>query len=282
MLCQNCKKSPRKTHLNSKWCASCANLFIAKPKGTMTKDQITQATKLAGKMDIKEIATKLGVSLSNLKRSMPNVSFAYHNKWALNKEFVKKVCAYYEKHGKTKTKEKFPEAKLRSIVERYKYFNPRSVRLTEEQFIELAKMGGLISLKGQAKFLSRPNAGPGSIKSFMYKRFQGGLVNLNGLHFNKAKYFCPIKWTSKAQGRATPNVLHCPHVITKYWKLNNLKDKGNAKLYLWVDIEKNMRDESPQFLREAVNACASFQRWIWKTDNPRTDILKMIQEREIK
>lgn len=247
----------------------------------MTQAQISQARKLIGKMDRRDIAAKIGVSLSNLRRSIRGVSLNFHNRYKANPNLVKKVCAYYEKHGKLKTQEKFPEISVRSIVEHYKNFKPRQVKLTEEQFIELAKMGGLISLKGQAKYLNRPRANEGSIKSFMYKRFGHGLVNLNGLHFNKAKYFCPIDWASRAHGRAVPVGLHCPHVVSKYWWIKKSKGHGPTNIYLWVDIEKNLREELPQFMRDAANACARYQRWIWQTDNPRPKILKMIRDREV-
>lgn len=282
-LCQKCETRPTKSkHFNSKYCEPCRIERLTRPKGTMTQDQISKAKKLVGKMDRNNIAKTVGVSVSNLKRSMPGVSFTFHNKYKANPDLVKKVCAYYEKHGKIKTQDKFPNIKVRSVVERYKDFNPRQTKLKDWQFIELAKMGGLISLRAQAKFLNRPRANAGSIKSFMYKRFHGGLVNLNGIHFNKAKYFCHIKWAPKDHGWSTPGGLKCPHIVTKYWRMNNTRIKGHAILYLWVDIEKNLRGDAPQFMRDTVSACAKFQRWIWKCDNPRPKILKMIREREVK
>jgi hypothetical protein len=275
MKCQKCAKRIVGKHANTKWCNKCRDVLLKHPAGTMTDYQINQVKRLAGTMDRYEIAKAVGVSISNIKRSMPGVSLAFHNKWASNPDLVKKVCAYYGKHGFPKTKKKFPKCNIRSIVERYKLFNPRCIKLTDKQYTELAKMGGLISLRAQAKYLNRPRANGGSIRSLMYKRFPGGLVNLHGVHFNKAKYLAPVIWDN-----GQPIGLKCPHVITKYWKMNMVKDKCKARLFLWVDIEKNLRPELPEFLKEAIRIQASFQRWLFKCKNPRSSILKMIKERE--
>ena len=159
--CIDCKKKLYNVHFNTKRCPQCVSILRRRPLGTMTEDQIEIAKSLAGTLDRRDIAEKLGVSLSNLKRSCRDIKFNYHNKYKANPGKVKELCEFYEKNGRVKTQEKYPDWSVRSVVERYKLFTPRQRRWENSEIIEAIKMGGLVSFENQAKYFNRPNDNAG-------------------------------------------------------------------------------------------------------------------------
>lgn len=221
---------------------------------------------MIGKMDRREIADRLGVSLSSLKRAFRSQRLAFHNYCAINPWLVKSVCKFYETHSKQETAKHFglKEKQVDHMVYRYRLNRPKQIRWTNEQIIEAAKMAGLISPRAQAKYFNRPNAFSGSIKSLWNKRFNMGQGCINGMtHWtakemvnHKARYLLP-----KGEGRAGRT---CEF----------------RRLILWVDMEKVLKPGTPDFVKSAVMTMANFQRWLWRSDNPRPLILKMIKERE--
>lgn len=248
------------------YCEPCRKKRLKRPKGTMTPEQIHQARNWAMTKPRAEICKLLEVSLSNLKRSCPDVSFNYknytRNKYITNPKLVKKVCAYYEKHGKRKTQEKFPEVNIRSVVERYTDFKPRQSRWSDKQIQELAKMAGLISFKAQAKYFNRPLANEGSIRSAWVKKFGHGQRVINGMAHWKAKHF--IKKS-------------CPIIETPFGSNSHTQ----KHLILWVDFEKHIRSDCPEFIKEAVGTMASFQRKLFNVKDVRTKVKRLISEREV-
>lgn len=265
--CLGCGKALKNVHPNRKRCKLCAKRLGRRPAGTMTEAQKRIAASLAGKIPRKEIAARLGVSVVNLKRSMRGTSFMSFNKWKQNPDLVKKVINYYFKHGKHATEKKFPDVNVKVIVDRPEYYGIkrvyRQIQWTEKQIIEAVKMAGLIPFDDQAKYFNRPRAHIGSIRSLWMKRFRLGGGNLNGMCHWKAKNFVSIK--------------------ARYIKPIGLTREGEKvefrRLILWVDMENVLKPDAPQFVREAVKAMADFQRWIWKSDNPKPLIMKMIKER---
>lgn len=221
----------------------------------MTYDQIKLAKMLAGTMPRDEIAKKLGVSLSNLKRSCPEIKFTYHNRWVNNPTLVKEICRYYEKYGKTKTQEKYPEIKIRSIIEHYKFYKPRTIPWKDNELIELAKFAGLIPLKDQAKFFNRPNANAGSIKSAWYKRFKTTPCYMHGMPVHKAKIFLQ------------PNF---PTI-----KVKRQISGSPTKLVLFCDAINFLRDDCPEFIKEAIIAISDFQKSLFG-ENPRHEIENIV------
>ena len=211
-----------------------------------------------------ELAEYLGCSRSNLIRwaTAHKISLDAN---AYKPEVVNRVCAYYEKHGKIKTQEAFPDVSVRSIVERnYGLFKPRQIRWTDEQIIEAARMAGLISSQAQAKYFNRPRAHSGSIKALWMKRFGFGQGNINGMVHWYAKELVTVK---------APYVR--PIGESRRGELLEFR-----RLILWVDMEKCLKTEVPPFMCDAIKELAQFQRWLWKSDNPKPLILKMIKERE--
>lgn len=213
---------------------------------------------MVGKMDRKDIAAALGTSLTNLKRAFRGTRLAFYNYCTVNPGLVKAVNKFYETHSQEETARHFglKPKQVDHIVNRYNQHAPKQVRWTNEQIAEAVKMAGIVSLKAQAKYFSRPNANVGSIKSLWAKRLSSRAASVNGM----------AHWQAK-------------HLVTV--KARYLQAKARAhRVILWVDMEKCLKPEAPMFIKEAVHALADFQRWLWRSENPKPLILKMIRERE--
>ena len=236
---------------------------MKRPAGRLTPTQEAMVRRMAGTTFIKNLARAVGTSNSNLdrwaKQNRVNI-----NALAYRPETIRSVCSYYEKHGLQATQDAFPNVRVRSIVERFKNFAPRLIRWSDEQIIEAAKMAGLVSHKAQAKYFNRPNANEGSIRSLWIRKFKISGGSVNGM----------VNWYAKELVDV---------------KVEYLKPKGMSKgeviefrrLILWVDLERYLKAEVPRFIRDAIKTMADFQRWLWKSDNPKPLILKMIKEREL-
>jgi hypothetical protein len=222
---------------------------------------------LIGKIPRDDIAERLGCSLSSLKRAFRGTRLAFYNYCTVNPGLVRAVNRHYGKHGNARTAEAFGlrPKQVEHIVYRYKTHKPRQVRWSSDQIAEAAKMAGLVSLRAQAKYFNRPRAHEGSIKSLWMKKFGFGGASINGM----------VHWYAK-------------ELVTT--KARYLKPLGTARsgrlvefrrLILWVDMEKCLKRETPKFIREAITTMADFQRWLWKSKDPKSLILKMIREREI-
>ena len=191
-----------------------------------------------------------------------NISLDAHS---YKKELVQKVLAYYEKHGRPKTQKKFPKVNVRSIVERnYGEFEPRQIKWTPAQIHMLTKFAGIVSFEDQARYFKRPRANAGSIKSAWMKKFGHGSGNINGMSGWRARLFVTED---------------CPFIRSSYWDTNH-KDKGSysRSLYLWTDMEKYLRPDCPEFIKEAIVAMAKFQRWLFGVESVRTEIRKIQKE----
>lgn len=232
----------------------------------MTQKQIAVARSLIGIKTRHQIAEHLGVSLANLKRAFRGTRFPQLKEYPA--ELILKVCKYYEKHGIRKTEEKFPNVKPRSIIERnYDKFNARCIKWKENEIIELVRMAGLVSFRAQAKYFNRPRANGPSIKSAWLKKFKCTSGRMNGIPLHPAKHF--IKES-------------CPKVQTKCLeRKNGYNDTPDKRLILWVDAEKHLRKDCPEFFKKAVLSLANYQKWVFKSKNPKPLILKMIKEREL-
>lgn len=265
--CLDCHIPLLEAHFNRVRCERCAKARVKRPIGRLTKRQERLARKLAGTMKQDELAARLGCSRSNLIRWARDAKVSLDS-LSYKPELVRAVCSFYELHGKEKTQKAFPQVRVRSVVERYKLFKPRQLRWTDQQIVEAVKMSGLISWRSQAKYFNRPNAHDGSIKALWMKRFgfEGG--SLNGMaHVNARRLIRNV-------GGARP-----------YLRPVGQDRNGNPvqfrRIMLWVDLERFLHDEVPDFICEAVSAMADFQRWLWKSDDPKPLILKMIKEREL-
>jgi hypothetical protein len=265
-ICSSCQTNPIKGHKNAKWCEPCSIERRKYPVSTMSKTQIAEAEKLIGSMPREMIAAALDVSLSNLKRAFSGRRLGYYNYCVANPKFVKEVNTYFESHTQEETANHFNLSKKQvdHIIYRYRSAEWKQIPWKDWQLIELVKMAGLISPTAQANFFNRPGAHEGSIKSAWSKKFNlaGGCIN--GLPQFRAKHFVNCK--------------------ARYIRPLGMDRSGKKcefrKLILWVDLENTLKKSCPSFIIEAVNAMASFQRWIWESNDPKPLILKMIKERE--
>lgn len=259
-LCEICGSAPKKPHFNSKYCASCSDKRRRKPIAALTRCQERQVRKLAGTMYAHLLAEKVGVSVSRLKR------WARDNKLSLDAhkyddKTVASVCAYYVEHGKPKTQKKFPNVKVRSIVERYlkdlDIYKPRQVRWDAKQIIMLARMAGLVSKTAQAAYFSRPRANEGSIKSAWSKKFSANPSAING-----APAYIVRRFVKRS----------CPYYEPGYCD----EGSGIRRIALWIDIVEHMREDVPHHLRKAFEAQAKFQKWLHGSSY-RSSIRKILQ-----
>jgi len=273
--CLECKKPiSQKAHANRKRCRKCVEFFRRYPKTSLTQEQIHEAKKLIGKMSRGDIAHEMGCSVASLGRAFRGTRLAFFNRYSINPKLVKQVCAYYEIHGRRKTQERFPEICIRSVVERYKQFKPRQSRWTDSQIIEAAKMAGLVSFKHQAKYFNRPNARACSIKVLYVKRFHAAPKLFHGMPAFKAKYLV---------------TKDCPFIRSNIGSFRGIDDrrKQNSKprsthrikLYLWCDMEKHLRPDLPPFIQESIRSLAQFQCWLFQSNDPKKQILKLIAQR---
>jgi len=272
-ICPICKKRKKQKHFNAKYCKPCALERRKRPIGKLTKSQERKALSMAGKVYRDEIAKKIGTSKANFMRwarQHPEINFNAHK---YPDEVVKKVCSYHEKHGKVKTQKKYPNVKVRSIVERYLKnlgHGPRQIPWTDKQLMMLVKMAGLVSMKKQAEYFNRPNARLGSIRAAWVKKFGHGGGSINGLSWYVARHYTDY---------------YCPVLQTRFWNQRKERIKGlplveqSRMLVLWVDLEKHMRDDIPEHIKAGIRALARFQRWL-HGKNVRKNIVRMVKEIE--
>lgn len=266
-LCKECKKVKIQGHKNKKYCEDCRLSLVKKPKGTMTKDQIAFAIKNKNKLSRHEICKKLNESLSNLKRSCKGIKFEADslkkNKYKTNPDLVKEVLKYYEKNGRKKTQEKFKDIKVRSITEKYKDFKPLQTKWENQDILEAAKMAGLISVKAQIKYFSHRGIGVSGIRHLWDRRFGTQQSNLHGIPLYKAKHFV---------------LKSAPALEINFGKT---KTKKTRKIILWVDAEKHLKKDCPEFIKDSIKSMAIFQRRLFKVKNVKQKIKRMIQQREV-
>lgn len=270
-MCIVCKSRPSKEHRNAKYCVQCAAERLKRPIGKLTPAQVRQAKALIHKMPRDEIAKAIGTSLSSLKRwarDNGNIRLAYYNRWHANPKLVRQICEYYSKHGMVRTEKRFPNVRIRSVVERYFKqlgFKPRQVRWRADQIIELAQMAGLVNHSRQARHFNRPGAHEGAIKSAWMKKFQIGGSSMNGLSYCIARHYVRKS---------------CPFMTTDFWAQRKDSRRGGTwtrRLALWVDVDQHLRADVPDHLRQAIKAMAKFQRWLHGR-NVRSNVARIIKE----
>lgn len=254
--CIACRRAFTPSHWNRKKCDGCQKAF--RNYGHLTPAQERTVRRLAGKLFIHELAAKIGVSKPTLVR------WACRNKVYLNAhkypaDVVKEVCAYYVKHGRSKTEKHFPDVSVRSVVERYLAGltdERRQVRWTPAQLVQLAKMAGLVSHARQAEHFGRPGAHAGSIKSAWVKKFKVGSSNINGLSYWVARHYV---------------TMGCPFYETQFWEKRKTIDRRRSttqtrKIALWIDVARHLRGDVPDHIASAVQSMARFQVWLHGED----------------
>jgi transcriptional regulator with XRE-family HTH domain len=270
MTCTHCGVRPRHEHKNSLYCLQCRAAVRRRPPGRLTVAQARRVKQLLFKMPREEIAAEIGVSVATLKRwarDNGNIRLAFFNRYAANPALVREVTAFYEKHGRPATEERFPHLRVRSIIERYPHAS-RQVRWTPTQVVDLARMAGLVSMEAQAAHFDRPGAGAGSIHAAWWKKFGQGGGSVNGLAWFIARHFVRA---AAAKDR----------VEVDFWahRKQGRRRRTKRKVLLWIDVAKHLRSDVPDHIRAAVEALARFQRWLHGGGYARHRIIKTIRER---
>lgn len=264
--CAACKKSFVPAHGNTRRCGPCATYRVRVPPHGLTDAQVEQALALRGTMYRKEIAERIGCDgpeqLTLLGRALA-VSFAYGT-YASRPQLVREVVAYYRQHGAAATQQRYPSIKVRNLLGRYDKSSSRQARWQPKQIRELAKMGGLLPYRDQAAYFNRPRAKAGSIRSAWGKIFGQGPSHIHGLSMDMARQILqPPYKTVTVLGNTT---------VTAY---------SRYSIVLWVDAQKSLRPDLPEFLRESIDALATFQRWLYGAHDARGAILRMMRRRAV-
>ncbi|MGI9296558.1 MAG: hypothetical protein ACR2QC_01505 [Gammaproteobacteria bacterium] len=246
------------SHPNAKYCELCSKERRKRPRSTLTPKQQREAISLCGILSRTEIGKRLNVSRGNVNRCF-RAHGVYGRSDQYKRDIVDAVLSTYEKLGKIRTQELFPNVKIRSIVERYKDYSPRQIRWTDNQIIEAARMAGLVRHAAQAKFFNRPNAYEGSIKSFWVKRMNCSPIYINGM---SSTLILQI---------AKPGV---PAII-----INHMNAGCPHPKVLWLDLIYWLRDDIDPVVRHSIETLAQFQAWLHGTHDSHK-IRQMIAERE--
>lgn len=255
--CRDCQADITHRHFNVRYCAACQASRNRNPRSNLTPAQQHQIARLAGTMPRKDIARQVGTSHASVNRYLREQQLR-SNSQAYPADLVDAVCMAYERGGKPLVRQLFPDVVVRSIVERFPHA-PRQTRWTGEQLIEAARMAGLVSHNAQARWLGRPNAYAGSIKSLWAKGFHCAPRDVHGLGAHLVWQLCT------------------PGVIATLVHQQTLP--GPHTVVLWLDLAGHLRGDVAPEVREAIEALAQFQRWLFqgKTSN---DIRAFITERE--
>ena len=263
--CLSCKVSIEGSHLNTKRCLPCAKVLRKKPIGKLSLEQEFKVYGLMGTMYIHDLAKHIETSKSNLVRWArdQNIKLDGHS---YKKDISTEVIKYYEQYGKRKTQERFPEINTRSIIERSGRnnkisFTPRQVRWTSEQKIELVKMSGFVSKEKQAKYFNRPRSNAGSITSAWQKTLKLKSANI------KVGFHVVSNYRIKQYLKST-----CPTI-----EISNKNVKSGG--YLWHDVNKHLKKNAPQMIKDTARAISEFQEWLYDSKSPRREILKLIRDR---
>jgi hypothetical protein len=258
--CKNCNKNISPKHFNTKYCYACKILSAKCRFPNIPEDKKLMIYSFYDKgVNADKMSQYVGLSRATINRFLRKEGLKRKRKYH---DVSKAVISFYEKNGIIKTLEKYPNIKVRSIIETarlYGYdYEPRQIRWQNDQIIEAAKMAGIISHDSQAKFFNRPNAFSGAIKSLWSKNFKCNQKYINGLSFNVAKNIIKL---------GTPII--------------RIRNKGQyIDKILWCDIYNNVNDDLPEWIKNIFKTLCDFQKWLHNSKEPNDKIINMIRERQ--
>jgi len=189
-------------------------------------------------MSNKEIAKQIGISNIALKRYMSSRQLkrpkARHDYLRLDKRDIKRVLDYWYKHGKAKTVEKFPELRVRSIIDRY---GDRSYQRTLSD-------ADIISI---IKALAYVPANHGFV-------IDGRTKKVSETIFTKNRHLIKIKHRNHLWGLPAWKAKKICYIdrCTSY-------KRGNQNYYSWHEISKNIKHERHA---KAVSIITKFGEWL--------------------
>jgi len=265
MKCKTCGKSlSKKLHFNREYCDECqkrARKGYYFPK-MITPELEKKLLRHMGKLNRKQLSERFKISIPTLTRWSRYRGYTLAQQ-RYSKKLIKEVISYYIKHGKIKTQKRYPEVKLRSIIEKHnKGVCPRQKRWTDSQIFEAVRMAGIVTLKKQAEYFNRPHAHAGSITSLWNKRFNAKGSYINGLP--KAAIRGCVTWDM-------------PYYKVKFGK--GVKHSGYCMAF-WKDIEKHLKPSVSDVIRRGVSAMARFSEYLHGKENTVKNIIELIEERE--
>jgi hypothetical protein len=238
---------------------------------------------MAGKVERSEIARRLGTSLPNVRRYCRDEGISLAVTYYPD-DVREEVCRYYVKHGKVKTQKRFPNVKVRSIVERYNVYGRRQIRWTGPQLMDAARFAGIISLEAQAQYFKRPRAHAGSIRSLWMKRFGQSGGSLHGLKRQLAMQLMDGVRVTYHHSKAPLIRMPVDPVDAPWWLPRPKGERWRIlprQIYLWVDIERHLREDLAEEIKAGVRALARFQRWLYGTSRVRYKIRRLQRTLEL-
>jgi len=233
--CASCDCSIENRHKNARRCVACAKLLRKSPAHNLTPHQQKKALELAGKMYRHEIAKAIGCSRAAFTRFAKERKDVDWNAHKYKDELVGEVVNFYINNSLDDTRKKFPNVRVRSIIDRY-VGKIKCIPWSEQETVALYKYTGLASYTEIAVKLGRNPYAPKRKR----ERHVSGYVN--SLPFNIAK-----KYTNRG----------CP-----FFYLKKTDKQSGQWVTPWVAMEKHLRAENPGWVNQAVASLAKFQKWL--------------------
>lgn len=233
---------------------------IDKAIRSITDEQRLKIISMLNTHKRKDIAKEIGISETKLRRIAKGSGYEFTFAKArpfgkYSKELTEEVISFFEEHGISETKKKYPDVRVRSIIERYPRKKPRQRNWKDEEIIQAIKFGPFVSNENQYKFFKRPGAYQGSIKALWAKKIKGTKLRTHGLPFYIASKIIDGK---KA-------VLH------------KTAFKNPKHICTWQTLKENLKDDCPAVFKVAIEAGYEFHVWLYG-ENPNEEISRMYKE----
>lgn len=262
--CRDCSACIDDRHHAAQLCHPCRRKNIANMPAYLTPEQKAHVLRLSGTHTIKQISDEVGISISKITRFRKLNNLARRHR-RYTQETINDVLRYYEQHGRVATQKHFPDVNVPCITDVYEHA-PRVEPWKQEDLFMVVRMAGLAPPSVLAGLIHRRGMHAGTIESVLFRKM--GITRVATLH--GLGRHC-AKWLAYE---------NCPFVVRPLWRRRTTTKQKNPlrRTYLWCDLVRHMRADIPDFVREGISAMADFQRWLFKNDNPRPVILKMMHD----
>ena len=203
----------------------------------------------------KEMAKILGLPEIRVQRAASYIKITFPGCKKYSDDLIEEVLAYYKNEGPQKTREAYPDLKLRSIIEKYgKGIQPHNRKWTNDEILEVIKLSGIFNAKKTASIFKRKKATEKSINK-VWHRLKCKPTQILGLPKYKGHLF--VKKS-------------CP-------RFKPLRSNG-SEYFLWSDIVKHIKPDCPFFIKDAFEALSEFQIHLYGTKNVRRYLEKTKKE----
>lgn len=214
---------------------------MAKIEDNLPFEKIKYIKENCDKMYIKDIASELNLSISTLKRYAykNKIRFSFYSKNnCYQQQLISDVIAYWLVNGKAATVKKFPNVKVRSIIERHNNGRSTIQRYTFNDKLFLLRYSEFLGTLKSARILGRvvKERHNTRLNSFNNRKNTTYRVNYNGL---------------------TKRIISRFLIDGKSIKLNY----HGRSIITWPEIAKNLKVDNQNLLILA-QAMAKFQIWL--------------------